>query len=41
LARFLCGIASPAVTRAKLGRHPDFGALGEIPFRKILEMVAM
>jgi ATP-dependent DNA helicase RecQ len=41
LARFLCGIASPAVTRAKLGRHPDFGALGEIPFRKVLEMVAM
>jgi ATP-dependent DNA helicase RecQ len=41
LARFLCGITSPAGTRAKLGRHPEFGALGEFPFRKVLEMVAM
>ncbi|ABA89292.1 helicase, putative [Syntrophotalea carbinolica DSM 2380] len=39
LARFLCGISSPAATRAKLSRHPDFGALGEIPFQKILAML--
>jgi ATP-dependent DNA helicase RecQ len=41
LARFLCGITSPAATRARLGQHPDFGALGEYPFRKVLEMLAM
>ncbi len=39
LARFLCGITSPAATRAQLNRHTDFGALSEFPFRKILEMV--
>jgi ATP-dependent DNA helicase RecQ len=39
LARFLCGIASPAATRAQLNRHPDFGALSEFPFQKILEMI--
>ncbi len=39
LARFLCGIASPAAARARLGRHPDFGALGGIPFRKVLGLV--
>jgi ATP-dependent DNA helicase RecQ len=39
LARFLCGITSPAVTRARLTRHPDFGALGAFPFRKVLEML--
>jgi ATP-dependent DNA helicase RecQ len=39
LARFLCGLTSPAATRARLSRHEDFGALGEIPFQKILTMV--
>jgi ATP-dependent DNA helicase RecQ len=39
LARFLCGITSPAATRAQLSRHPDFGALGEFPFRKVLGLV--
>ena len=39
MARFLCGITSPAATRAKLNRHPDFGALGEFPFQKVLAMV--
>ena len=39
LARFLCGITSPAVTRARLSRHPDFGTLGAFPFRKVLEML--
>jgi len=37
LARFLCGITSPAATRARLGRHGDFGALGDFPFRKVME----
>jgi ATP-dependent DNA helicase RecQ len=39
LARFLCGITSPAALRAQLGRHPDFGALGSLPFQKILGML--
>ncbi len=38
LARFLCGITSPATTRDRLNRHPDFGALGAFPFRKVLEL---
>jgi len=36
LARFLCGLSSPATTRARLGRHDDFGALGHLPFPEIL-----
>jgi ATP-dependent DNA helicase RecQ len=35
-ARFLCGIASPASTRARLGRHPLFGRLGEQRFADVL-----
>ncbi len=37
LARFLCGLPSPSATRAKLTRHPKFGALGHIPFKSVLE----
>ncbi len=40
LARFLCGITSPAANRARLGRHTDFGALGEFPFRKVMDLLA-
>jgi ATP-dependent DNA helicase RecQ len=36
LARFLCGLTSPATTRAKLTRHPLFGACEERPFRDVL-----
>lgn len=36
LARFLCGISSPKLTRAKLHRHPSFGALAHAPFREVL-----
>ena len=36
LARFLCGLSSPAFTRARLGRHPRFGALEEWPFASVL-----
>lgn len=34
--RFLCGIASPAASRLKLARHPNFGALAEIPFGTVM-----
>jgi ATP-dependent DNA helicase RecQ len=40
LARFLCGITSPAAIRARLNRHPDFGALGAFPFQKVMGMLA-
>jgi ATP-dependent DNA helicase RecQ len=36
LARFLCGITSPATTRAKLTRNPAFGLLSEVPFDQVL-----
>ena len=39
IARFLCGLPSPSVTRAKLGRHPQFGAWAGVPFRRVLQFV--
>ena len=36
IARFLCGLTSPASTRVKLTRHPLFGTAGEHPFSNIL-----
>ena len=38
LARFLCGISSPAVTRARLSRHDAFGLLGQHPFQEVLDL---
>jgi ATP-dependent DNA helicase RecQ len=35
-ARFLCGLTSPATTRAKLSRNPLFGALAEQRFADVL-----
>ncbi len=34
LARFVCGISSPALTVAKLTRHPRFGFAAEVPSRR-------
>jgi ATP-dependent DNA helicase RecQ len=39
MARFLCGLASPATTRAKLTRDARFGRLGDVPFREVLQLV--
>jgi ATP-dependent DNA helicase RecQ len=36
LARFLCGLSSPAATRARLSRHDHYGALEMIPFQVVL-----
>jgi ATP-dependent DNA helicase RecQ len=36
LARFLCGLSSPASTRARLTRHSAFGLLAELPFAEVL-----
>ena len=38
LARFLCGISSPAATRARLGSHDAFAALAEIAFQDVLAL---
>ena len=36
LARFLCGITSPATSRERLGRHAAFGLLAGVPFASVL-----
>ncbi len=36
LSRFLCGIASPRLSRAKLGGHRLFGSLAGIPFAQVM-----
>ncbi|GAA5484567.1 RecQ family ATP-dependent DNA helicase [Haloferula sargassicola] len=38
LARFLCGISSPAAGRARLTRHDAFGLLEQVPFEHVLEL---
>jgi ATP-dependent DNA helicase RecQ len=40
MARFLCGITSPALTRAKLKDDRRFGALEEVPFSEVLKAVS-
>jgi ATP-dependent DNA helicase RecQ len=35
-ARFLTGLTSPALTKAKLSRHPLFAALEGYPFAEVL-----
>ncbi|MDO8543051.1 MAG: RecQ family ATP-dependent DNA helicase [Opitutaceae bacterium] len=39
IARFFCGINSPALTAAKLTRHPVFGSAGESPFGDVMATV--
>ena len=36
LARFLCGMASPAATSARLASHQTFALLAELPFAEVL-----
>jgi ATP-dependent DNA helicase RecQ len=38
LARFLCGISSPATTRAKLRSRPEFGQWSHVPFADVLAL---
>lgn len=40
LARFLCGISSPATTRDRLTRHDAFGMLEAVPFHVVLAQVS-
>ena len=37
LARFFCGLPSPAATRAGLKKHPGFGALADVSYRTLLD----
>ena len=39
MARFLCGIGSPALTTAKLTRHSLFGFASVMPFARVIERV--
>jgi len=39
IARFLCGLPSPATSRGKLKQHRAFGALADLPFNIVLEAV--
>jgi ATP-dependent DNA helicase RecQ len=36
LAKFLCGMASPAATRARLTRNNAFALLADLPFAEVL-----
>jgi ATP-dependent DNA helicase RecQ len=38
LARFLCGITSPATSKAKLRKHQDFARLESVPFAEVLAL---
>ncbi|MGI8908822.1 MAG: RecQ family ATP-dependent DNA helicase [Candidatus Sumerlaeaceae bacterium] len=37
VARFMCGISSPAIARARLGKHPLFGKYDHLPFTEVLK----
>ena len=39
LTRYLCGLTSPATTRAKLTRRPEFSRWSAVPFRNVLSEV--
>ena len=39
MARFLCGLTSPATTRARLTRHPQFGIFTDYPFSHVLAVL--
>lgn len=39
IARFLCGLPSPATSRGKLRKHASFGALSLLPFNEVLQAV--
>ena len=39
LTRFLCGITSPGISRARLTRHELFGSLENIPFKQVKDWI--
>ena len=36
MARFLCGVTSPRLSRHKLGAHALFGSLQDVPFSEVM-----
>ncbi len=38
-ARFLCGLSSPGLIRARLTRHASFGVCSKVPFAEVLSQV--
>ena len=41
LARFLCGVTSPLLSKAKLTKHTLFSVLENVPFKQIQEWVLL
>ncbi|HYW78474.1 MAG TPA: RecQ family zinc-binding domain-containing protein, partial [Thermoguttaceae bacterium] len=39
LARFLCGLSSPATSRARLRGHRTFGMFASVPFHEVLSFI--
>lgn len=39
-ARLLCGLPSPAASKARLRKHPAWGALSHVPFDEVLAFVS-
>jgi ATP-dependent DNA helicase RecQ len=39
MTRYLCGLTSPATTRAKLTKRSEFGRWASVPFRRVLQQV--
>jgi len=35
--QFICGVPSPQLNRAKLSKHPLFGALGHVPYKQLID----
>jgi ATP-dependent DNA helicase RecQ len=38
-ARFLCGLSSPSMVRARLTRDPSFGICQDLPFAEVLKQL--
>jgi ATP-dependent DNA helicase RecQ len=39
MARFLCGVSSPALARKRLSGHTLFGALAHVPFDVVRKQI--
>jgi ATP-dependent DNA helicase RecQ len=39
ITRYLCGLTSPATSRAKLTKRPEFARFAHVPFRTVLARV--
>lgn len=39
-ARFLCGLSSPAFTRARISKIPGFGCCNTLPFSEVLDILS-